>query len=107
MYRISEFLTPSERLDAMRIGGLRKLASMGIKPSDMGKLVKKSESPNKIGLLGAALRTSVLIGAPLGAIWYVVSSGLKDDDLKTRKMKETLDHYNGVVEENKARSMLA
>ena len=101
MYRINEFLTPSERLDAMRLGGLKKLASAGLKPSDLDGMCKSAATQDKIGLLGAAMRTSVLIGAPLGAIWYVISSGLKDDSDKTRKMKAALDHYNSVVEENR------
>jgi len=101
MYRIGEFLTPRERIDAMRLGGIRKLAEYGLKPSDMTGIVKSAAGEEKIGLLGAALRTSVLIGAPLGAIWYVVSSGLRDDSEKTRRMKATLDHYNYVVDRNR------
>lgn len=106
MYRIGEFLTPSERLEAMRIGGLRKLASAGLKPSDMDEMAKEAGTQDKIGLLGAALRTSVLIGAPLGAVWYVLSNALKEDSSKTKKMKATLDHYNSVVEENKPKMLV-
>ena len=105
MYRVNEFLTPAERLEAMRIGGMRKLASCGLKPSDMDSMAKKAGTEDKIGLLGAALRTSVLIGAPLGAVWYVLSNGLKEDSSKTKRMKATLDHYNTVVEENKPKML--
>lgn len=101
MYRIGEFLTPDERLNAMRIGGLYKLASYGLKPSDMTTITKSAGTTDKLGLLGAALRTSIIVGAPLGAVWYAVSSGIKDDDEKTKKMKATLDHYNDVVASNK------
>lgn len=97
MYRVNEFLTPSERLGAMRIGGLKKLASMGMRPSDFGAMTKVAGVEAKLGLLGAALRTSVLVGAPIGAIWFAISDGIKNDDEKTRKMKATLDHYNDAV----------
>lgn len=103
MYRIGEFLTQEERLDAMRLGGLKKLASAGLKPSDLSGIVKTAGTADKIGLLGAALRTSVMIGAPLGAIWYAISSGLKNDSDKTRKLKAALDHYNDTVAENENR----
>lgn len=100
MYRVSEFITPTERLDAMRLGGLKKLAELGLKPSDMDKFAADKASGG-LDMLGTALKTSVLIGAPLGAVWYAISSGLKKDSKKTRKLKETLDHYNDVVASNK------
>lgn len=101
MYRVCEFITPYERLDAMRLGGLKKLAEVGLKPSDMDKLA--AESSGGLDVLGTALRTSILVGAPIGAVWYVLSSGLKKDSKKTKKLKATLDHYNDVVAENKNR----
>ena len=103
MYRVGEFLTPEERLDAMRLGGLKKLASYGLKPSDMDGVVKSAGVSDKLGLLGSVMRTSVMIGVPVGALWYALSSGLKDDSEKTRKMKATLDHYNEAVTDNKNR----
>jgi hypothetical protein len=101
MYRVNEFLTPTERLDAMRLGGLRKLASMGLRPSDLEKVAASNTSA--IDTLGAAIRTSVLFGAPLGAVWYVLSSGLKKDSKKTKKLKAELDHYNNAVSDSKNR----
>ena len=101
MYRVNEFLTPAERLDAMRLGGLGKLASMGMKPSDMEKLAGKESGG--LDVLGTALKTSILVGAPVGALWYVLSNSLKNDSKKTRQMKATLDHYNDVVAENQSR----
>lgn len=100
MYRIGEILTPEERLDAMRLGGIKKLAGYGLSPSSFSGLVKKAGVSDKIGLLGAALRTSVLIGAPIGAVWFALSNGLRHDSKNTKMMKATLDHYNDVVAEN-------
>ena len=101
MYRISEFLTPSERLDAMRFGALKKLASMGYKPSDFNALVKTAgdDGVSPIQLLGDVLKTSVYIGAPVGALWYAMQGGSSKDDLKIKKLKATLDHYNSVTDE--------
>lgn len=100
MYRVSEFLTPAERLDAMRLGGLKKLAALGLKPSDLNKVAANSSG---LDVLGAALKTSILVGAPIGAVWYAISSGLKKDSKKTKQMKAMLDHYNDIVAENKNR----
>ena len=99
MYRVSEFITPAERLDAMRLGGLKKLAALGLKPSDLNKVA--AESGSGLDVLGKALKTSIYVGVPLGALWYAISSGLKKDSKKTRQLKATLDHYNDVVTENK------
>lgn len=102
MYRVNEFISPDDRLDAMRLGGLRKLASYGLKPSDLTGVVKAAGATDKLGLLGSALRTSILLGAPIGAVWYAISSGLREDSEKTKKMKATLDHYNDAVMANKS-----
>lgn len=106
MYRIGEFLTPSERLEAMRLGGLKKLASMGMKPSDFGLALEKSaQSPGSsaMDLLGATLRTAVMIGAPLGAVWYAVNRPIRRDSMKTKKLKARLDHYNDASADAMAR----
>lgn len=97
MYRISEYLTPSERMEAIRFGAMRKLASMGMSPSDFGREMEKAADgvPN-LSMLGTALRTAVMIGAPIGAVMYVLKSSMKGDTTKTKKLKATLDHYNDV-----------
>lgn len=96
MYRISEYLTPSERMDAARLGGLRKLACLGMKPSDLGPAMRKSAQAASLSMLGTALRTSIMIGAPFGVVWYAMKNSLKNDTLKTKKLKAKLDHYNDV-----------
>ena len=108
MYRVNDYLTPSERLDAMRVGGMRKLASVGLTPKTFTDLVKKADGPaSALDLLGTALRTSVFIGAPLGALWFAMRSGLGEDNKKTRKLKETLDHYNDVVANNRGQMAIS
>lgn len=100
MYRINEFLTPSERLEAMRFGALKKLASMGYKPSDFNRLVKSAAEGNSsdpISILGAALKTSIYVGVPFGVVWYALTGGAQKDSLKTKKLKATLDHYNDLT----------
>lgn len=94
MYRINEFLTPSERLEAMRLGGLKKLASMGMTPSDFNK---QADASGALSLFGTALRTAVFIGAPLGVVWYALSSSMKNDSEKTKRLKAQLDHFNDVA----------
>jgi len=97
MYRINEFLTPSERLEAMRLGGIKKLAAEGLTPTTFQK---EAADSGPLSLLGTALRTAVFIGAPIGAVWYALSSSLKEDSEKTRKLKAQLDHFNDVAAES-------
>ena len=108
MYRISEYLTPSERMEAIRIGAMRKLASMGMTPSSFGEEIEKdAQSAPNLNMLGTALRTAVMVGAPIGAILYVLKSSLKNDTTKTKKLKATLDHYNDVSFDAKTRLEMA
>jgi multisubunit Na+/H+ antiporter MnhC subunit len=104
MYRINEFITPEERLDGIRVGALRKLASYGMKPSDLGQAMEKSGA-NPVGTasdaLMAVLKTAVVIGVPVGALMYAMRSSVKKQDDKTRKMQSALDHYNDQVFEFK------
>lgn len=104
MYRISEYLTPSERMETIRMGAMRKLASMGMAPSDFGREMEKdAQSVPNLSMLGTALRTAVMIGAPVGAVLYALKSSLRNDTAKTKKLKATLDHYNDVSFDAKTR----
>lgn len=105
MYRINDYLTPSERMDAIRVGGLKKLASLGMKPSDMEKdaLSLADGASSILPLLGTAVRTAVVFGLPVGTVWYALSRSLKQDSASTQKLKAKLDHYNDVAEEAKSR----
>lgn len=103
MYRINEFITPEERLDGIRVGALRKLASYGMKPSDLGQAMEKSgqSAATASDALMAVLKTAVVIGVPVGALMYAMRSSVKKQDDKTRKMQSALDHYNDQVFEFK------
>lgn len=108
MYKISEYLTPSERMEAIRIGAVRQLAAMGMTPSDFGRAMEKdAQSVPNLSMFGTALRTAVMIGAPIGAVLYVLKSSLKNDTTKTKKLKATLDHYNDVSFDAKTRLEMA
>ena len=100
MYRVNEFLTPSERMDAMRFGAVSALASAGVPPSGFDKAAEASGGA--LDLLGTVLRTCAFVGAPVGLVWYAVSRGIRNDSAKTRRMKAMLDHYNSAVAEHKA-----
>lgn len=103
MYRINEFITPEERLDGIRLGAMRKLASMGMKPSDLDAAMEKT-AQSKTGaqdLLMAVIKSAVVLGVPAGALMYAMRSSVKSDDEKTRKMRQALDHYNDQVYEFK------
>lgn len=109
MYRINEFITPEERLDGIRVGALRKLASYGMKPSDLGKAMEKSgqSATTASDALMAVLKTAVVIGVPVGALMYAMRSSVKKQDDKTAKMRKALDHYNDQVFEFKNNNGIA
>lgn len=97
MYRINEFLTPSERLDAMRLGGLKALVANGLTPSTFTKEAAGNPPAPSPDFLKSVMMTSVVLGLPIGAVWYALSSGIRKSDEKTQRMRAELDHYNDVV----------
>lgn len=97
MYRISEFLTPTERLDAMRIGGLKALVANGITPSGMSKVAADVPRPDP-NLLRSVFITSIVLGIPIGVAWHALEGGVRNSESKTRRLREELDQYNDVVD---------
>lgn len=92
-YRFSEYITPSERLAAMRLGGIRKLASMGVTPDEFEKRADD-------GLLSSAIKLSLYLGIPLGIATYAAQSSIGGGggiSRSNRKRKAALDKYNDIV----------
>ena len=100
MYRINEFLTPEERLQAMRIGGLKKLASMGMTVSDfnreMEKRAQQGGGDSSISLKG--LFTLALgLGIPIGTLTYAMRSAVTPARNQNKRLKAQLSEYNDIV----------
>ena len=102
MYRISEFLTPTERLDAMRIGGLKALVANGTTPSGMSKVAVDAPRPTP-DFLKSVFMTSIVLGIPIGVAWHALSNGVGSSETKTRRLREELDQYNDSVSDYSAR----
>ena len=112
----TEYLTPSERLDAIRIGAAMELADNGVSPEAFMGMFEKKADPvtaavatkgvgKAVGMLAKTpstlLNTAVISGLPLGLVMYAVHRALKDTSKKTRKMKRELQFYQDAVQELK------
>ena len=95
MYRVNEVLTMEERLAAIQLGMITKLASMGIGPSEFVRMTKSAE--DKGDILKSMLLLSLGVGIPLGVASYAVQSGLKPKKKSNLEYKQRLDAYNDVV----------
>ena len=100
-----DFLTPGERMCAIRIGAIRKLASMGISPSGFSKMMEKSAqsvgSPWQTLSLKGLLTLAVGLGIPAGALTYALKSAIAPNKRQNRDLKARLDEYNDIVDEYK------
>lgn len=108
----TEYLTPSERLDAIRIGVAMELADNGVSPEAFMGMFEKSAAGDKMGPAGKTvdmiskapstlLNTAVISGLPIGLLLYAVHRSLRDTNRKTRKMKRELQFYQDAVQELK------
>ena len=104
-----DYLTPDERLGCWQAGFMRKLASVGKRPSDVGltkeafgigavsDFVKSVGSAAKdvgeavgdvsIGTLGVGLAA----GLPLGVLLHLADKSLRSSSKKTRELKAQRD----------------
>lgn len=103
MYRINEFLTPAERLAAIRVGALKKLASYGMTPSDFSREMEKraQESGDSSLSLAGAFKLALMLGIPVGAITYAFKSAFKPATNQNAKLKAQLSEYNNVIDRYK------
>lgn len=112
----TEYLTPSERLDAIRIGAAMELADNGVSPEAFLGLFEKKANPltatavakgaintakATTKLPAALFNAAVVTGLPIGLIMYAVHRSLRETNKKTRKMKQELQFYQDAVQELK------
>ena len=104
MYRVNEFLTPEERLQAIRMGAMRKLASMGMTVSDFNREMEKRAQQGggdpSISLKG--LFTLALgLGIPIGTLTYAMKSAVMPARNQNKRLKAQLTEYNDIVDRYK------
>lgn len=101
MYRINEFLTPAERLEAIRLGAMKKLASYGMTPSDFSRELEKRGEGESAVSLGGVIRLALALGIPIGALTYAMKSAIAPSVNQNAKLKAQLSEYNNVVDRYK------
>ncbi len=97
----TEYLTPSERMDAIRAGVASGLHDAGVTPSKFDSAIKSAQARIPTVSLGALANTAIVAGVPLGLVYYMVSKSLNKTDRKTRRLQKELDYYNDVMAEFK------
>lgn len=99
----TEYLTPSERMDAIRAGVAAGLSEAGVAPSQFEAAVKCAQAKPGVPLvsLGGLANTAIVAGVPLGLMYYIVNRSLNRTDKKTRRLQKELDYYNDVMAEFK------
>lgn len=112
MYMINDYLTREERLDAIRLGAIRKLAALGMTPSSFSREMEKravlginttKDAVTGTGeLIGAALKLCLYAGIPLGAMTYILQSSLAPKKKQNRELKMKLDEYNEISDRFRA-----
>ena len=111
-----DYLTEEERLECWKVGMLRKMASCGIKPSDIGMekcailgmhtagQVVKGTIQAGVGASKAVKNTAVtafaaalLLGLPLGGILHYLDRTASNDSKDIEKSKAIRDAYQKAV----------
>jgi hypothetical protein len=114
-----DYLTDEERLQCIKFGIMRKTASCGKTPKDIGLdgMIKSSgvldvlgkaygvTSGAVSGTLTNAIALSVLAGVPVGAMLHYLDRSMKKDSKKTERLIATRDTYNNVMNAMKSRLM--
>ena len=103
MYRINEFLTPAERLEAIRLGAMKKLAEYRMTPSDFSRAIEKrakDAGDSSVSFMGA-LKLALMLGIPVGALTYAMKSAFKPAMNQNAKLKAQLSEYNNVIDRYK------
>lgn len=102
------YLTPEERLGCWQAGFLRKMASVGKKPSDLG-FTKEANWLNStlkgVGVASdlakdavlATLGLGLISGLPIGMVLHVADKSLRRDSKKTKELKAQRDAYRDAV----------
>jgi hypothetical protein len=105
-----DYLTEEERLGCWRLGFVKKIASCGIKPSDLdisdpfekdatwvGEAAKETAASGK-DLVRAGASAALLLGLPLGAMLHFIHRSIKKDSKETEKLEKMRDLYSDVVQ---------
>ena len=100
MNHVSEYITDTERLEAIRYGAAMELADRGITVSQFDGILKSAQTAPTLSL-GDIFKTALIFGIPAGTLAYVVHKSLKKGSKKTRKLQKELDYYNTVASELK------
>lgn len=108
----NDYMTPEERVECWKMGFVRKLASAGVKPSDLGMTKSAATAANAAKALFGAAGTGIkgvvglalLAGLPLGALAHFLHRSMKKDSKETEKLVALRDTYNSVMEGMKNRS---
>lgn len=108
----NDYLTPEERAECLKAGFIRKLASAGVRPSDIGIEKSASTLGTAINVTAQALGggakgligVSLLAGLPLGALVHFLHRSMRKDSKETEKLTALRDTYNSVIEGVKNRT---
>lgn len=116
-----DYLTEEERFECLKAGMLRKVASCGKTPSEVGLdgIMKSasfwnflaSKGPKALSVTAGAvssatqnaLALSLLLGVPIGAAMHYIDRSMKKDSKKTERLVATRDTYNTVMDAMKSR----
>ena len=102
-----KYLTVEERADMWNVGFIRKLASVGKKPSDLGltkdaqlqwvgnAIKGTAQGIKDLGRSGFGL--ALLAGLPTGIALHFIDRDLKNDSVEVQKLKRKKDLYNAAV----------
>lgn len=113
-----DYLTEEERIDCWKAGMVRKMASCGVTPSQLGfektaqiggVLSAAGQGLSKIpefvgGGVQNAAALALLLGLPLGAVLHFVDRSMRRDNKEIEKLTKIRDTYQGVIESVKNRA---
>lgn len=94
---MNDYLTPRERLCAMRVGGIRKLASMGMSVSEFNDVMEKSAQTKVESAIDTAIRLSIMTGVPVGIMTYAMGRAVRPKKRQNAKAKAVLDELNDIA----------
>ena len=98
----TKYLTPAERISAIKFGALNKLASLGINPfskqadlwpSGIVSDISDSASRTMSILIGLAAMT----GIPTGILLHSLGQNLSRDRGRERELNEKIKYYKGLT----------
>ena len=95
--KYTDYLTPGERMQLYREAAVEKLAEEGVSVTEFNEMIKSSQDVGSV--LKGILQTAVFFGVPLGLAAHAIGLSATRDDVDTRKLRATLEHYRDVRQE--------